>query len=182
MRLRTGQIRCMLMAAALVTSLLAVSSGWVDAAERIRIGKRYQGGVEFTAKPNIVIAQWRMTIDSITTEHSLMYKGMRSETTAMLETRVVERNSVRQTEKQVHQDSVLIKFDCGGDVLQKIEPLTFAMRLADGSLKYTVLADWDTIYIDPDTAFLRCRFGHEWLRGNRDTCPICGARLERGKS
>ncbi len=182
MRLRIGQIRCAVAAALAVAAILVVSAGWADAAERISIGKRYQGGVEFTAKPNIVIAQWRMTIDSIVTEHTLMYLGPRGDDKIMLQARVVERNTMRQTEKEVHLDSIPVKFDCQGDNLQKVSPLTFAMRVTDGTLKYTIMADWDTVYIDPDTAFLRCRFGHEWLDKNRTTCPLCGAQLERSKS
>lgn len=65
----------------------------LDAAERISIGKRYEGGVEFTARPNIMIAQWKMTIDTITTEQTLYYRGERPGQKICVESRIVERNS-----------------------------------------------------------------------------------------
>ncbi len=153
-----------------------------EAAERIVIGKRYEGGVEMTARPNIVMAQWRLTVDSITTESSLRFMGIKHDNIALLESRVVERNNLRKIEKQVHQEEFEVRLDCEGDMVKKIDPLTLALRISEGNLKFTVLADWDTNYIDPDTAILRCRSGHEWLQQkDRRSCPLCGANLEKYK-
>lgn len=165
---------------AIVTALLSASQFLpVNAAERLVVGKRYEGGVEFTARPNIIIAQWKLTIDTMTTEQTLLYRGVRSNSHICVESRVVERNTRTKVEKQIALDSLKIKLDCEGDMIQKIEKLTFAMRVADGALKYTVLADWDTIYIDPDTALQRCRYGHEFLSRSIINCPICGTTLSR---
>ncbi|MGB5105951.1 MAG: hypothetical protein WBP29_04765 [Candidatus Zixiibacteriota bacterium] len=151
----------------------------VDAAERLIIGKRFEGGVEFTARPNIVIAQWKLTIDTITTEQTLLYRGAREDSKICVESRIVERNSRTKVEKQVKLDSIRLVLDCEGDMIYKVEQLTFAMRLTDGVLKYTVLKDWDTVYIDPDTALQRCRHGHEWISRKISNCPLCGTTLSR---
>lgn len=159
--------------------LCAVQFYTVDAAERIVIGKRFEGGVEFTARPNIVIAQWKLTIDTITTEQTLLYRGVRENSKICIESRIVERNSRTKVEKQIQLDSIRLTLDCEGDMIYKIEQLTFALRLSDGVLKYTVLKDWETVYIDPDTALQRCRHGHEWLSRKITQCPICGTTLSR---
>ncbi len=151
----------------------------VDAAERLIVGKRFEGGVEFTARPNIIIAQWKLTIDTLTTEQTLLFRGVRDNSTVIIEHRVIERNTRTKVERQIALDSLRIKLDCEGDMIHKIEKLTFAMRLAEGTLKYTVLSDWDTVYIDPDTALQRCRQGHEWISRKITSCPICGTTLTR---
>ena len=153
----------------------------LDAAERISIGKRYEGGVEFTARPNIMIAQWKMTIDTITTEQTLYYRGERPGQKICVESRIVERNSRTMKEKQVSLDSLKFTLDCEGDMVYKVEQLTLSMRLSEGSLKYTVLKDWDTIYIDPDTALQRCSHGHEWISRKITDCPFCGAKFTRSE-
>ncbi len=152
-----------------------------DAAERISIGKRYEGGVEFTAKPNFVIAQWRMTIDTIVTEQTLYYRGERPGTNICVESRIVERNTRTMIEKQVSLDTLTLKLDCEGDMIYKVEQLTFSMRTFEGNLKYTVLKDWDTVYIDPDTALQRCSHGHEWISRKITDCPFCGAKFTRSE-
>ncbi len=151
----------------------------VDAAERIVIGKRFEGGVEFTARPNTIIAQWKLTIDTITTEQTLMYRGPRDNSKVCIEARVVERNSRSKVEKQIKLDSLNLTLDCEGDMVYKIEQLTFALRITDGVLKYTILKDWEAVYIDPDTALQRCRHGHEWISRKITNCPLCGTTLSR---
>lgn len=160
--------------------LCGVGQKPVDAAERITIGKRFEGGVEYSAQPNIMIAQWKMTIDTITTEQTLSYRGKRNGKKICVESRIVERNTRSKAEKIVELDSSLLTLDCEGDMIFKIARLTFAMRLAGETLKYTVLSDWETVYIDPDTAIQRCRNGHEWVSRSLNGCPICGTTLSRG--
>lgn len=165
---------------AIVAAILCMTQIYqVDAAERLVIGKRFEGGVEFTARPNIMIAQWKLTIDTITTEQTLYYRGMRPGSKVCVESRIVERNSRTMKERQVSLDSLKFTLDCEGDMIYKVEQLTMAMRISEGSLKYTVLSDWDTVYIDPDTALQRCSHGHEWISRKIRTCPICGTTLTR---
>jgi hypothetical protein len=163
---------------ALIVLALAFMQGSALLADtRILVSKSFKGGKQSTAKPNQDIARWRMTVDRVTTERSLAYVGRTGESTIEIKSREVERPTKGGSEKVTSEQLLSVYLDCDGETVCKIDELSLALRVSGNTLYYTILADWEEVYIDQKDRVKQCEYGHKWVEEEYFYCPICGLPL-----
>jgi len=161
-----------------VLALALVQSSVLLADTRIVVSKSFKGGKQTTALPNQVIARWGMTVDRVTTERSLIYIGRTGESTMEIKSREVERPSKGGSEKVTSDQVLSVYLECDGETICKIDEISLALRVSGNMLYYTILADWDEVYIDQKDKVKQCEYGHKWVEKEYFFCPICGLPLK----
>lgn len=146
-------------------------------AEKIIVGKNYRGGVEGAVKPTRRIASWHMQVDDVVTEHSLVYSGRCGRDSIVVHSRLVDRTPGGKILRTISNDSLFLAVEKEGETIHQLSELVIAMRLVGDALYYTILSDWETVYVDQHTAVRHCSKGHKWINGQHEVCPSCGQPL-----
>jgi hypothetical protein len=147
------------------------------AADKITVRKMFQGGTESSVRPNQVIANWSITIGGVTTENSIVYIGRTGDNMIEVEFRETEKQAKSEAARTTSTQKIPLYLECDGETICKVEELTIAMRLAGNTLRYTVMADWDTDYVDQKQQLKQCKNSHKWTQKEFYYCPVCGLPL-----
>jgi hypothetical protein len=150
----------------------------LNADNRILVFKTFEGGKRMTASPNQRIAAWGMTVDKVKTERSLVFLGRTGETTIAMELHETERPAKGGPEKEISVQKIPVYLECDGETICKIEEISMALRVSGNTLYYTILADWDEVYIDQKDKVKQCEYGHKWVEKEYLYCPTCGSPLK----
>ena len=167
-----------LLGAVIVVALVLIQCSTLLGDTRIVVSKYFQGGKQSTAKPNQDIARWGMTVDRVTNERSLAYVGRTGESTIEIKSREVERPSKGGHEKVTSEQLLSVYLECDGETICKIDEISLALRVSGNTLYYTILSDWDQVYIDQKDKVKQCEYGHKWVEKEYLYCPICGLPLK----
>jgi hypothetical protein len=169
-------------AVAILVFFLATLSLHADT--KLVVFKSFKGGAASKANPNQTIASWGMTVDGVITKRELIYLGRTGESIIELELRETERPSKGGTEKLNSSTKIPIYLDCDGETICRVEEISLALRVSDNILNYTILGDWDEVYINQKDRVRQCEYGHKWVEKEYQYCPICGLPLKayNGKS
>ncbi len=149
---------------------------------KITTTRYYKGGQSTSALPNQSIASWGMTVDKVTTLRSLVFLGRTGETTIEIESRESERPAKGGPEKLISTQKIPIYLECDGETICKVEEISLALRVSGNTLYYTILADWDDVYIDQKHKVKQCEYGHKWVEKEYLYCPVCGLPLKESSS
>ncbi len=151
----------------------------VKADDSITIRRDFQGGKQFTVEqPNSILAKWSMALDGVATEYILTYKGLRGADSIDVESKVIERTVAGKVLRTISTDDNVLAVNQFGDMIYKVESLTFAFRQNKGILTYEILSDWSRSYSNLASNAHTCNRGHEYVNSEGDGCPICnGAAL-----
>jgi len=145
---------------------------------KLVVYKSFKGGKASTAQPNQSLAAWGMTVDKVTTKRELVYLGRTGETTIEIESRETERPVKGGAEKLISTQKIPIYLDCDGETVCRIEEISLALRVSDNTLHYTIISDWDEVYINQKDLVRQCEYGHKWVEKDYMYCPICGLPLK----
>jgi hypothetical protein len=160
-----------------ILAFLAVSSS-ILADTKLVVYKSFKGGQASTVRPNQSLAAWGMTVDKVTTKRELVYLGRTGETTIEIESKETERPVKGGAEKLISTQKIPIYLDCDGETICRIEEISLALRISDNTLHYTILSDWDEVYINQKDRVKQCEYGHKWIEKEYLYCPICGLPLK----
>jgi hypothetical protein len=163
--------------AAVVLAFLLASS-ILHADTKIVVYKSFKGGTASKASPNQTIAGWGMTVDGVTTKRELVYLGRTGENVIEVESRESEKPVKGGSEKLLSTTKIPIYLDCDGETICRVEEISLALRASDNTLHYTILADWDEVYINQRDRVKQCEFGHKWVEKEFFYCPVCGGKLK----
>lgn len=163
-----------------LTLLLTTSA--IHADTKLVVFKSFKGGVASEVNPNQSMACWGMTVDGVTTKKELVYVGRTGESIVELESRETERPQKGGSEKLISSTKIPIYLDCDGETICRVEEISLALRASDNTLHYTILADWDEVYINQKDRVRQCDYGHKWIEKEFEYCPICGGRLKAHKA
>lgn len=161
-------------------AILAFSSAFSNllADTKLVVYKSFKGGKASIAQPNQSLAVWGMTIDKVTTKRELVYLGRTGETTIELESRETERPVKGGAEKFISSQKIPIYLDCDGETICRVEEISLALRVSGNTLHYTIISDWDEVYINQKDRIKQCEYGHKWVEKEYLFCPICGLPLK----
>jgi hypothetical protein len=161
-------------------AILAVSSvsAYLYADTKIVVFKSFKGGQASKAQPNQTLAAWGITVDKVTTKRELIYIGRTGETTIEIESRESERPVKGGDEKLISTQKIPIYLDCDGETICRVEEISLALRTSGNTLHYTIISDWDEVYINQRERIGQCEFGHKWVEKEYRYCPICGLPLK----
>ena len=160
-----------------ILALLSASSNLL-ADTKLIVYKSFKGGQTSTAQPNQSLAAWGMTVDKVTTKRELVYLGRTGETIIEIELRETERPVKGGAEKLISSQKIPIYLDCDGETICRIEEISLALRVSDNTLLYTIISDWDEVYINQKDRVKQCEYGHKWVEKEYLYCPICGLPLK----
>jgi hypothetical protein len=163
-------------AVAILAFLSASSNLFADT--KIVVYKSFKGGQASTAQPNQSLAAWGMTVDKVTTKRELVYLGRTGETTIEVELRESERPVKGGAEKLISTQKIPIYLDCDGETICRVEEISLALRISGNTLHYTIMSDWDEVYISQKDRVKQCEYGHKWVEKEYLYCPICGLPLK----
>lgn len=171
-------MRRILVIYAVVFLALSSVSSTLFADTKLVVYKSFKGGKPTAAQPNQSLAAWGMTIDNVTTKRELVYLGRTGETTIVLESRETERPVKGGVERLISTQKIPIYLDCDGETICRVEEISLALRASGNTLHYTIMSDWDEVYIDQKDRVGQCEYGHKWVEKEYLYCPICGLPLK----
>jgi len=145
---------------------------------KLVVYKSFKGGKASTAQPNQSLAAWGMTVDKVTTKRELVYLGRTGETIIEIESRETERPVKGGAEKLISTQKIPIYLDCDGETICRVEEISLALRASGNTLHYTIISDWDEVYINQKDRVRQCEYGHKWVEKEYWYCPICGLPLK----
>ena len=145
-----------------ILASLSVSSNLL-ADTKIIVYKSFKGGQASTAQPNQNLASWGMTVDKVTTKRELVYLGRTGETIIEIELRETERPVKGGAEKLLSSQKIPIYLDCDGETICRVEEISLALRVSGNTLYYTIMSDWDEVYINQKDRVRQCEYGHKWI-------------------
>lgn len=160
-----------------ILAALSASSGLL-ADTKIVVYKSFRGGKASTVQPNQSLAAWGMTIDKVTTKRELVYLGRTGETTIEIEMRESERPIKGGAEKLISTQKIPIYLECDGETICRVEEISMALRTSGNTLHYTIISDWDEVYINQKDVVRQCEYGHKWVEKEYLYCPTCGLALK----
>jgi len=163
-------------AVAILVFLSASSNLLADT--KLVVFKSFKGGQASTAQPNQTLAAWGMTVDKVTTKRELVYLGRTGETIIEIESRETERPVKGGAEKLISSQEIPIYLDCDGETICRVEEISLALRISGNTLHYTIISDWDEVYINQKDLVRQCEYGHKWVEKEYLYCPICGLPLK----
>jgi hypothetical protein len=145
---------------------------------KLIVYKSFKGGQASTVQPNQSLAAWGMTVDKVTTKRELIYLGRTGETTIEIESRETERPVKGGAEKLISSQKIPIYLDCDGETICRVEEISLALRVSGNTLHYTIMSDWDEVYVNQKDRIRQCEYGHKWVEKEYLYCPICGLPLK----
>ncbi|GEM_PF-2130154 len=160
-----------------ILALLSAFSGLL-ADTKLVVFKSFKGGEACTAQPGQNVASWGMTVDNVTTKREMTYLGRTGETTIEIELKETERPTKGGSEKLITAQKLAVYLECDGETLCRIEEISLALRVSGNTLHYTIMSDWDEVYVDQKTAVRACEYGHKWVEREYWYCPVCGLPLK----
>jgi hypothetical protein len=169
--------RILIVCTVAILTLLSASSNLL-ADTKLVVFKSFKGGQTTTVQPNQSLASWGMTVDKITTKRQLVYLGRTGETIIEIELRETERPVKGGDEKLISSQKIPIYLECDGETICRIEEISLALRVSGNTLYYTIMSDWDEVYINQKDRVKQCEYGHKWVEKEYLFCPICGLPLK----
>lgn len=169
--------RILVVYAVAILAFLSASSNLL-ADTKLIVYKSFKGGQASTVQPNQSLAAWGMTVDKVTTKRELVYLGRTGETTIEIESRETERPVKGGVEKLISSQKIPIYLECDGETICRVEEISLALRVSGNTLHYTIMSDWDEVYIDQKDRVRQCEYGHKWVEKEYLYCPICGLPLK----
>jgi hypothetical protein len=163
-------------AVAILVALLASSNLLADT--KIVVYKSFKGGKASTVQPNQTLAAWGMTVDKVTTKREMVYLGRTGETLVEIELRESERPVKGGAEKLISTQKIPIYLDCEGETICRVEEISLALRISGNTLHYTIISDWDEVYINQKDVVKQCEYSHKWVEKEYLYCPVCGLPLK----
>jgi hypothetical protein len=92
--------------------------------------------------------------------------------------RETERPVEGGAEKLISSQKIPIYLDCDGETICRVEEISLALRVSGNTLHYTIMSDWDEVYINQKDKVRQCEYGHKWVEKEYLYCPICGLPLK----